>query len=87
MSESLRLNHIFKVLVPCGRGCAGRAADRHQQVHAHPGEKAAAGVTPHGAIYNKVSVWSDAGKTTERLKIQSLGCFAYDSEVSTVLII
>ncbi len=44
-------------------------------------------MTPHGAIYNKVFVRSDAGKTTERLKIQSLGCFAYDSEVSTVLII
>ena len=43
-------------------------------------------MTPHGAIYNKVSVWSDAGKTTERLKIQSLGCFAYDSEVSAVLL-
>lgn len=44
-------------------------------------------MTPHGARYNKVFVRSDAGKTTERLKIQSLGCFAYDSEVSTVLII
>ena len=39
-------------------------------------------MTPHGAIYNRVSVRSDAGKTTERLKMQSLGCFAYDSEVS-----
>ena len=44
-------------------------------------------MTPHGAIYNRVSVRSDAGKTTERLKMQSLGCFAYDSEVSAVLII
>ena len=34
---------------------AGRQAHRHQQVYAHPGEKAAAGVMPHGAIYNKVS--------------------------------
>lgn len=25
-------------------------------------------MTPHGAIYNRVSVRSDAGKTTERLK-------------------
>ena len=50
-------------------------------------KKKAAGVTPHGAIYNRVSVRSDAGKTTERLKMQSLGCFAYDSEVSAVLII
>ncbi|WP_243105781.1 hypothetical protein, partial [Butyricicoccus sp. AM27-36] len=66
---------------------AGRQADRHQQVYAHPGEETAASVTPHGAIYNKVSVRSDAGKTTERLKMQSLGCFAYDSEVSAVLII
>ena len=44
-------------------------------------------MTPRDAIYNKVSVRSDADKTTERLKMQSLGCFAYDSEVSTVLII
>jgi hypothetical protein len=41
----------------------------------------------YGARYNKVFVRSDAGKTTERLKMQSLGCFAYDSEVSAVLII
>lgn len=44
-------------------------------------------MTSHSAIYNKVSVQSDADKTTERLKMQSLGCFAYDSEVSAVLII
>lgn len=42
-------------------------------------------MTSHSAIYNKVSVQSDAD-TTERLKMQSLGCFAYDSEVSAVLI-
>ena len=41
----------------------------------------------HGAIYNKISVRSNADKTTERLKMQSLGCFAYDAEVSAVLII
>ena len=50
-------------------------------------ERAAAGVMPHGAIYNKISVRSNADKTTERLKMQSLGCFAYDAEVSAVLII
>ena len=44
-------------------------------------------MTPRDAIYNKVSVRSDADKTTERLKMQSLGCFAYDAEVSAVLII
>lgn len=42
---------------------------------------------PHGAIYNKISVRSDADKKTERLKMQLLGLFAYDSEVSAVLII
>ena len=42
---------------------------------------------PHGAIYNKISVRSNADKTTEGLKKQSLGCYAYDAEVSDVMII
>lgn len=41
---------------------------------------------PHGAITIGYPCGAMQIKT-ERLKMQSLGCFAYDSEVSAVLII